>query len=168
MEILQLWLNLPARLKMTEPKYNGLQREDIPVLEKDNGKVQMNLISGEWESIRGAFNSMTGVHLSTIYFQPEGKLELDIPPDQNIFFYVIRGNPRVNGKMVEALHLVEFNNDETGLSIETEEESVIMLGYAQPFNEPVVAQGPFVMNKEEEIMQAYDDYKSGKFGTWNG
>ncbi|MVN89707.1 pirin family protein [Mucilaginibacter aquatilis] len=168
LEILQLWVNLPVRLKMAKPYYIGKQREEIPLLQFDEGKVTANLISGEWQNIRGAFESETGIFLSTIYFKPGAKLEIEIPDAHQIFFYVITGELIVNGTAVRSLHLAEFNNDGKSLVIEAKPDSVLLLGHAMPFNEPVVSHGPFVMNTEEEIMQAYDDYRSGKFGSWNG
>ncbi|UOQ71951.1 pirin family protein [Hymenobacter cellulosilyticus] len=167
LEILQLWLNLPARLKMTEPRYIGLQKEDIPSLSLDEGKVTVNLIAGEWEGHKPAFETLSEVQLNTIFFQPGGEITVNVPAAHNIFFYIIRGQLTVNGQTVDALNLVEFNNDGDALRIQAgPAESVLLFGHAQPFDEPVVAQGPFVMNTEEEIHQAYDDYRRGKFGQW--
>ena len=82
------------------------------------------------------------------------------------FFYIISGRLVVNTIEVNALHLVEFSNQGSGIVIHALEDSVLLLGDAKPLNEPVVAQGPFVMNTEEEVTQAYNDYRMGKFGTW--
>lgn len=166
MEILQLWLNLPAKLKMTPPHYTGLQKEDIPRLSLDNDKVQVDLISGEWDGKKGAFESLLNVQLNTIFFKTGGKLVLQAPADHNVFFYVIRGRLNVNGQPVEALKLVEFNNDGEKIEVEATGSSVLLFGHAKPIGEPVVAYGPFVMNTEQEIKQAYDDYRKGKFGAW--
>lgn len=167
LEILQLWLNLPGRLKMTDPFYKGLQRDEIPHLSLQEGKVMVDIISGNWEDQNGAFESLTDVHLSTITFQPGAELTLRVPAEYNIFFYVIRGGLSVNGRHADKLHLVEFENDAEEITVRTEEEALLLFGHARPLNEPVVAQGPFVMNTEEEIIQAYDDYRKGKFGTWS-
>lgn len=166
LEILQLWLNLPARLKMNSPYYKGLQKENIPSLTLDEDRVTVNLIAGDWDHHKAAFASATGVHLNTIYFKPGGTLTIHIPEDHHIFFYVIKGKLNVNDTEVEALHLAEFNNDGTELQITASTDSILLLGHAKPFNEPVVAQGPFVMNTQEEIREAYKDYQQGKFGTW--
>lgn len=167
MEILQLWLNLPARLKMTEPFYQGLQVDQIPVIAEDEGRVRIQLISGSWGEQPAAFHPATDVSLRVMYFQAGGKLQLTVPAAHNIFFYVIRGEFEAGGRTVKALHLAEFNHDSDTLSISTSSESILLFGHAQPLNEPVVAQGPFVMNTEEEIIAAYDDYRRGKFGSWN-
>lgn len=166
LEILQLWLNLPARLKMTEPFYKGMQKEAIPQLTEDDGRVTISLVAGEWNGTKGAFDTQTEVFLSTIDFKPGGTLTIQPPAEHNVFFYVIRGEFTVNGETSKARQLVEFNNDGEALFIESTTDSVLLLGHARPFNEPVVAQGPFVMNTEEEIQEAYRDYQRGKFGSW--
>lgn len=168
LEILQLWVNLPARLKMTEPRYIGLQKEDIPEVSLSGGDVKINLVSGTWGDTQGAFETFTGIFLSTIEFKAGSTLELQVPKEHNIFFYMIRGKLKVNDTEVKMLGLAEFNHDGEELRISALEDSILLFGHAQPFMEPVVAQGPFVMNTEEEIYQAYDDYRRGKFGSWNG
>jgi hypothetical protein len=168
LEILQLWLNLPAKLKMSEPRYIGLQKENIPLLSLDNGNVKLQLISGEWESKKGAFESLSNIFLSTLYFSAGGSFETTVPKEHNIFFYVARGEVNVDGQKAEARQLVEFNNDSEELTVKAEKDSIIIFGHAKPFNEPVIAQGPFVMNTMDEIHQAYRDYQQGKFGSWNG
>ncbi|WP_192823367.1 pirin family protein [Rufibacter sp. LB8] len=166
LEILQLWVNLPAKHKMTRPRYEGLQKEDIPSVTIDEGKVTVNLISGEYNGQKGAFETLSDIMLSTVYFQPGGKLSLTIPAERNVFFYIIKGALTVNGQQVAFRNLVEFNNDQEALEVTASEDSILLLGHAMPFKEPVVAQGPFVMNTQEEIYQAYQDYQQGKFGSW--
>ncbi|HZW38202.1 MAG TPA: pirin family protein [Ignavibacteriaceae bacterium] len=167
LEILQLWVNLPAKLKMSEPFYKGLQKEEIPKVILDEESVVIDVISGGWMNKKGAFQSEIGLQLFLIKFSAKGKLTFNIPKDNNILFYVIRGKLNVNNNIVEALHLAEFSNNSEEIEIEAESESILMLGYAKPLNEPIVAHGPFVMNSEEEIKEAYDEYRNGKFGTWN-
>jgi redox-sensitive bicupin YhaK (pirin superfamily) len=166
LEILQLWVNLPAKLKMSEPYYIGKQQEEIPVLQFDAGKITVNLISGEWNEVKGAFESSTGIFLTTLLLKAGAEMELSIPQAHNIFFYVISGEITVNSASVGALHLAEFNNDGDTLTIGSKAASVLLLGHAMPFNEPVVSQGPFVMNTQQEIAEAYQDYRIGKFGEW--
>ncbi|HLG03728.1 MAG TPA: pirin family protein [Bacteroidia bacterium] len=166
LELLQLWLNLPSRLKKTEPRYLGLQKNQIPAIVLDDGKVQMNLVSGEWEGEQGAFDSLTDISLCTIYFKAGGQLVLNIPLDNNIFFYVIRGRVSVNETDVKERQLVEFEHNAEEMQILSSANSMVLLGYAEPLKEPMVAYGPFVMNSEAEIQEAYDDYRSGKLGSW--
>jgi redox-sensitive bicupin YhaK (pirin superfamily) len=166
LDLIQLWLNLPARLKMTAPFYKGLQREAIPHLSLQEGKVLVDVVSGNWEGQNGAFESLTDVHLSTITLGNGADLALRVPPEYNILFYIMKGGLTVNGREVLEHHLVEFENDAEEIALHADNTAHILFGHAMPFNEPLVAQGPFVMNTEEEIRQAYEDYRRGKFGTW--
>jgi quercetin 2,3-dioxygenase len=166
LEILQLWLNLPAKYKMTEPRYKGLQRNEITTFPLDQGKVNVQLLSGNWDDHEGSFEPLTPIFLSTIYLDKGGKFSKPVPADENIFFYVVRGNVKVSEKEIPFRNLVEFHNDGEDLEVEGSETSIILFGHAKPFNEPLVAQGPFVMNTQKEIVQAYQDYQHGKFGTW--
>jgi redox-sensitive bicupin YhaK (pirin superfamily) len=104
--------------------------------------------------------------MSTIDFTAGGTFNLQIPAEHTIFFYVVSGKLIVNDSKAETRQLVEFENDSAQLQIQAETDSVMILGHARPFNEPVVAQGPFVMNTEQEIQEAYQDYRMGKFGQW--
>ncbi|MDR9457200.1 MAG: pirin family protein [Salegentibacter sp.] len=165
LEILQLWVNLPARLKKTEPWYKGIQKNKIPIKEFDGGRAQV--VSGEFLGTKGAFQPETGINLAMLFLEKGAKLQLKVPAIHNIFFYVIKGELQVNNQQAMELHLVDFGNDSEELQIEAIEDSTLLFGHAKPFDEPVVARGPFVMNTIEEINQAYKDYQSGKFGSWN-
>jgi quercetin 2,3-dioxygenase len=111
LEILQLWVNLPSKYKMTEPKYFGFQKENIPSLKLDEGKVFVNVISGSWNGLKGAHEALVDIQLNTMELKAGGKLNVNIDSERNIFFYVVRGKLKVNGEDVHALQLVEFNND---------------------------------------------------------
>lgn len=164
LEILQLWVNLPAKYKMTEPKYVGLQKDAIPVAEYDGGKVKAHVVSGDWNGTVGPFKPLTDIHLAFIHLNEGGKFQIQVPKAQNIFLYIVKGEIKVNGDLAQIHHLVEFNNDGQVIEIKATHDAVILFGYATPFHEPFFAYGPFVMNTREEIMQAYDDMKEGKFG----
>ena len=151
---------------MTEPKYSGLQKDKIPTVELNNGLTRLNLVRGNLNGINGAFDTLTDIFLCTVEAKAKTVCEFPAPVDNNVLFYVIRGNIKVNDISMEAMHLVEFNNDGSSISFETETDTILLYGYAKPFNEPVIAYGPFVMNTEGEIEQAYKDYQNGKFGKW--
>ena len=168
LEILQLWLNLPAAKKMMDPNYIGLQKDDIPTFELSEGKIQVQQLFGEWNGVKGAFEGTFPITMSTIYLEEGSQFTKEIPEDENIFFYLVRGEVTVNQEEVQFRHLVEFENEGSTLSVKAQEKSILILGHAKPFNEPVVAQGPFVMNSQQEIYEAYEDYQQGKFGSWNG
>ena len=166
-EILQLWVNLPARLKMSEPAYTGLQRADIPALPVDGGKVTLNLIAGEWEGHTGPVRSLTGVFMSTLEMRAGGSIRFSGLNGRNVFLYVARGVVQVgnHADLVSPMHLVEL--DETGDTVEirANHDAVVVFGHADPIGEPVVSHGPFVMTTREEIAQAISDYQAGRFGS---
>jgi redox-sensitive bicupin YhaK (pirin superfamily) len=149
LEILQLWVNLPARLKMTDPRYVGLQREEIPSIEIEGGTI--NAISGEWNGMKGPIPSLTGIAMATV--DVRSRVTLPAPKGRTVFLYVVRGK--------DAFHLVEMNDD--GDSVVIDGPAFVIYGHGEPYREPVVARGPFVMNTQEEIDEAIRDYEAGKF-----
>ena len=165
LEILQLWVNLPPGLKMTEPRYTGLQRDQIPVVEGDGGKFRMQVVAGEYGGVTGPVQSLTGVFMSTVEMRAGARLHLPGLLARNVFLYVVRGVIQVAPESVSAFHLAEFEPEGDELEIVAERDSVLLLGHAEPINAPVVAHGPFVMNTREEINQAIVDYQAGRFGA---
>ena len=95
-----------------------------------------------------------------------GKFEIDVDESRNVFFYVVRGKVFVNGEQAQMLNLVEFANEGTTVSVEALEDSIILFGHGEPYNERIVAHGPFVMNTEGQIAEAMHDYQAGKMGVW--
>jgi hypothetical protein len=164
LELLQLWVNLPAKYKMTEPKYVGLQKEEIPAIDFDNNKVILHPVSGNWKGTKAPFEPLTDIHLSWIEFKEGGSIDFLVPPSKNIFFYVVKGEVSVNGTDAAMHHLVQFENEGEEVEIKSTTDALILFGCATPFNEPFAAYGPFVMNTKEEIMEAFSDYNKGKLG----
>lgn len=164
LEILQLWVNLPAAHKMTAPKYIGLQQNEIPVAEYDNGKIVAQLVSGTWDGIPGAINPLTDIHLSRIDFLASSHHTFSVTPGKTVFLYIVKGEMMINGEKTSMHHLVEFNPEGKMIEMKALTDAIILFGNATPFHEPFVAMGPFVMNTQQEIMQAYEDYNRGMFG----
>lgn len=162
LEILQLWVNLPSRLKMTEPRYTGLRKDEIPRYATGNAVV--NLISGHWDGHSGPIHSLTGVQMMTIELGQDASIVLSAPQGRNVFLYVVRGDVRVGDTAVAAMNLVEMNDDGDELVLQAEMPALVLFGHAEPYGEPVVAHGPFVMNTRDEIVQAIRDYQAGLFG----
>jgi redox-sensitive bicupin YhaK (pirin superfamily) len=165
LEILQLWVNLPPALKMTDPRYTGLQGADIPALPLDAGKVVLHLVSGQWEGMAGPFGSLTGVFMSTIELKAGGRIRIRGLDGRNILLYVVRGVVQVEADQVSAFHLAEMNSEGDEVEIAAETDALVLFGHAEAINEPVVAHGPFVMNTREEIVEAIQDYQAGRFGA---
>lgn len=165
LEILQLWVNLPPRLKMTMPRYQGLQADQIPVVEADGGRAKVAVISGAWASATGPVESITGNFMATIEAGAGARLDFNGLDRRIVFLYVVSGSVRVSGRDVAQHHLVELGLDGGELTLEAAGNARVLFGHGDPIGEPVVAHGPFVMNTVEEIRQAIADYQAGKFGS---
>ncbi len=140
LEIPQLWLNLPAKYKMTEPGYVGLQKDQITTFTLDQNKVKVQLIAGNWETQEGSFDSLTRIFLSTVFFlDQKGYFSKSVPTDENVFFYVVRGKIHVSGVEVPFRNLVEFENEGELIEVTASEDSTVLFGHAKSFNEPLVA-----------------------------
>jgi hypothetical protein len=162
-EVLQLWVNLPAKLKMTAPHYVGVQRAELPVIELDGGKAQVTLVSGELEGRKGPIESLTGVFMSTVDLERGARIALAAPQGRTVFLYVVRGEVGVGGTPAPQHHLVELDDDGDEVGIEAASDALLLFGHADPIGEPVVAYGPFVMNTTDEIDEALRDYREGRF-----
>jgi redox-sensitive bicupin YhaK (pirin superfamily) len=163
MEILQLWLNLPGRLKMTAPRYTGLQRDAIPSIDLDG--ATLNLISGKIAGLTGPIASLTGAFMATASIPAGGRIVLPAPKGRQVFLYIVRGKVRLAGAEIDRWHLAELDDDGDTIAIEAMEDSLILFGHADPIGEPVVAHGPFVMNTQQEIIDAVRDYQAGRFNV---
>ncbi len=161
LEILQLWVNLPAHLKMTRPRYIGLQAADIPALAIDP-KATINLISGMFAGRVGPIPSLTGVFMTTCNMKAGGSIVFDSLQGRDVFLYVVRGSLTVNGQPLAAWHLAELGPGDS-VTLEAATDATVLFGHADPIDEPIVAHGPFVMNTVEEIHAAYRDYQAGRF-----
>jgi quercetin 2,3-dioxygenase len=159
LEILQLWVNLPARLKMAEPNYIPVAAEEIPAVEPAPGVV-MRAVSG---SERAPVSSLTGVMLAMVELAPGSSATLPAPAGRSVFFYMVNGAARIGPGEVPEHHLAQVGDGE-GVEVSSDSGCRILYGHADPIGEPVVAHGPFVMTTREEILQALQDYQSGVFG----
>jgi len=163
MEILQLWVNLPSKLKMTEPRYTGVQADGIPKVPVADGEGTLHLVSGELEDKSGPVDSLTGVFMSWVELKAGASVTLPAPTARNIFFYLVSGAVEVAGTEIKEWYLVEFNGDGDEVTVTAKSDCRFLFGHADPIGEPVVAHGPFVMNTHQEINEAIRDYQAGKF-----
>lgn len=162
LEILQLWLNLPANQKMKQPAYIGKQADEMQEIELGNG-ASLQLIFGTYDGVKGSFEPSYPIWMGTLFMKSNTTFDREIPASQAIFLYVVRGSIKVGDTEVKARHLVEFEHRGELVSINANEDAIVILGHAEPFHEPIVAQGPFVMNSQAQIQEAYRDYQMGRF-----
>ncbi|ESU21228.1 Pirin domain-containing protein [Flavobacterium enshiense DK69] len=164
-QMVQLWVNLPAKDKMSAPKYQGITNEQIDkyILPDNAGFIEV--IAGKYKDVKGAASTFTPVHLQNAKLSEGGKASFSFPADYNTALLVIEGSIKVNDtEIVPTDHFVLFENKGEDFSIEALENATVLVLSGEPINEPIVAHGPFVMNTNEEILQAFDDVNTGKFG----
>ena len=166
-QMVQLWVNLPAKDKMSAPKYQAIENVSIPKVLVENGYVEV--IAGEFQGIKGKASTFTPVHLFNAHLQSGGKAEFSFPADYNTCIIVVEGEVRINDaeEHVPVDHFVLFENEGETFHIEATEHSKILILSGEPIREPIASHGPFVMNTRQEIMQAFHDFEAGKFGTLN-
>lgn len=163
-QMVQLWVNLPAKDKMSAPKYQAIAHKDIPTVEVENGFVEV--IAGEYNQAKGAASTFSPVHMLNAKLNEGGKANFNFPSHYNTILLVIEGEVKVNNQeIVPTDHLLLFTNEGEDFTIEATESSVVLILSGEPLNEPIASYGPFVMNTQEQISEAFDDYNHGKFGT---
>ncbi|SJN14287.1 Pirin, N-terminal:Pirin, C-terminal [Halomonas citrativorans] len=166
LEILQLWINLPARLKMSEPRYMGLQQDSIPTIALPGGG-ELNLIAGEWGDTSGPIETLTNVFMSTLNLSAGSREQLPVAAGRQVFLYVVSGDVTVSGEPTNPHQLVELDRKGDSIVIEAASDAQLLFGHGDVIDEPVYSHGPFVMNTREEIEQVVEDYQAGKFGGLN-
>jgi len=164
-QMVQLWVNLPAKYKMSKPKYQSLKNPEINRFAFEDGKSEMEIIAGEYKGVKGAATTFSPVHLYNAKLVKGQEVSLSFPKNFNTAALVIEGQVIVNGtEHVPSDHLVLMDNDGEEFTIQTSENAIVLILSGEPIPEPIAAHGPFVMNTRQELIQAFDDFNKGKFG----
>ncbi len=165
LDMVQLWVNLPAKDKMSAPRYQTLLNRDIPDVALPGGAGQLRVIAGDYDGHRGPAQTFTPVDVWDIRLRERHELRLPVAAGRTAALVVLRGTVLVNGQQVARDgQLVTFERDGTDLKIEANTDATLLLLSGEPLNEPIVGRGPFVMNTMEEIHQAIADFSNGRFG----
>jgi redox-sensitive bicupin YhaK (pirin superfamily) len=168
LQMVQLWVNLPAKDKMTPPAYQPILSESIPKIQLSNSSGSIRVIAGEYEGQRGPAKTFTSMNVFDIRLKKDEELVLPAPDGWNTSVVVLRGaleaaiNPGVIAKDAKMLM---FSQDGEGIKVKALEDTVALLLSGDPIEEPIVGHGPFVMNTREEIEQAINDFNRGAFGS---
>lgn len=164
-QMAQLWVNLPAKYKMSAPKYQGITHSQIHKYPLEDGKGVIEIIAGSYKNVTGAASTFSPVNMFNARLDEGGKAAFNFPAIYNTALLVVAGEINVNGtQTVAENHFALFENDGEHFSIEATKKAIVLILSGEPLNEPIAAQGPFVMNTREEIAQAIRDYNLGKFG----
>lgn len=165
MEMVQLWVNLPAKDKMAPPAYQTLLDAQIPRVALPGGAGEVRVIAGAYQGAEGPARTFTPVDLWDVRLAAGGKASFTLPEGRTLMLLVQSGTVRLNGgKAAGASQLALFAREGGAIELEADADAKVLLLSGEPINEPVVQYGPFVMNSEAEIRQAILDFNAGKFG----
>jgi redox-sensitive bicupin YhaK (pirin superfamily) len=165
LEMVQLWVNLPARDKLAAPGYQTILDQHIPLLPLDGGAGSLRLIAGEFAGQQGPARTFTAMDVWDIRLNANKPLSLPVVEGRSTALIVLRGSVLVNGsQLVREAQMVLLDRAGDELLLEANNQALVLLLSGEPIDEPVVGYGPFVMNSKAEIAQAVKDFQSGSFG----
>lgn len=165
LEMVQLWVNLPARDKRAAAGYQTLLATDIPVVALDGNGGSLRVIAGEYQGQPGPARTFTAMDVWDMRLNAQSSVQLPVATGRNAALVVLRGSVRVNGEREAGpASLVLFERSGEGIAIEALEDASVLLLSGEPIDEPIVGYGPFVMNSEAEIAESFDDFQAGRFG----
>jgi redox-sensitive bicupin YhaK (pirin superfamily) len=164
-QMVQLWVNLPSEFKMTSPKYQSIENKTMSKYPLENGKGVVEIIAGNFKGQKGSASTFSPANLLNVRLISGAGTDFSFPEINNTGLLVIDGEIKVNdSKTVEKDSFVLFKHEGEIFKIEALRDSIVLILSGEPINEPVASYGPFLMNTEAEIQEAFDDYHSGKFG----
>jgi quercetin 2,3-dioxygenase len=165
-EMVQIWVNLPKKYKMSPPKYQAILNEQKGRFGIDNGKGTVLVIAGEHNGVKGPAQTFSPVEMYDIRLSENAEAVFNLPATFNTGLLVVEGEIIVNENITTHEHqYVQFENEEGEIKMKASKNSILLLLSGAPINEPIAAYGPFLMNTKEEIQEAMNDFNSGKFGT---
>ena len=164
-EMIQLWVNLPAKDKKADPGYQGITNAQIPRVDLTNEAGFVRVIAGSYNGTNGPAHTFSPMNVWDVRLNAGHRAEFQVPGGDTIALFVLKGRARLaTGELVGEAELAVLEREDEKLAIEAEENTTLLLLNGQPTNEPIVGYGPFVMNSEAEIRQAFADYQSGRMG----
>ena len=164
-EMVQLWVNLPAKDKMTEPRYQSITSDRIPSVSLADDAGVVRVIAGEFAGLKGPAKTFTPINVWDLRLASDQQIDLEVPVGYTTVLVVLIGVVRVNeSKTIEEAEIGLFDRAGKSIHINCMKDATVLLLSGEPINEPIVGQGPFVMNSPQEIRQAMVDYHSGRMG----
>ncbi len=168
MEMVQLWVNLPAKDKMAEPGYQTLLNADIPVVPLADGAGQVRVIAGDFGGHAGPARTFSPLNVWDMKLNAGHTTTLTVKEGHTLALVMLHGAILVNGEeVVRETQMVRFDRAGDSITIEANNNVALLVLSGEPIDEPIVGYGPFVMNSDAEIQQAFRDFNSGKFGSMN-
>ncbi len=165
LEMVQLWVNLPARDKMSAPRYQTILDQSIPAISLAGGAGTLRVIAGEFEGRQGPAQTFTPIDVWDLRLKREKPVQLPLIEGRTSALVVLRGTVQVNGsQVVREAQTVLFDRAGDEVLLEANDEALVLVLSGDPIDEPIIGYGPFVMNSEAEIRQAVEDFQAGRFG----
>ncbi|EKN5921417.1 TPA: pirin family protein [Yersinia enterocolitica] len=165
-EMVQLWVNLPAKDKMTAPGYQAIRNETIPQVALPEGAGSLRVIAGDYAGKNGPANTFSPLNVWDIRLNQGKSAEFSLPDGWNTALIVLRGTVQVNGDAIARdAEMVLLDSTGSNVTIEANNDAVLLLLSGEPIDEPIIGYGPFVMNTQEQIAEAIADFNSGRFGS---
>ena len=166
--MVQLWVNLPKAHKMSAPRYQGITKDQIPVVQLGGGSYA-RVIAGELSGIKGPAKTFTPLNVFDVHLVDGTKLALPLPEGQKSVIALLRGAVRLNGStpVQGEAQLAALSGPGDLIEIEATADTMLLVLSGEAIEEPVTSYGPFVMNTQDEIRQAIEDYRAGKMGQLN-
>ncbi len=165
-EIIQLWVNTPAKHKMDEPVYMPLTKDEMPTIHSEDSLVTIAVASGALHDAKSPIVTHSPVNTYMVQMQKGGQYTFPVDASHEVFVYILSGKVQINQQeIVQENNVVDFQSNGNEIVIEALENANILMGTAEPLNEPIASHGPFVMNTQTEILEAFRDYQMGKMGV---
>jgi redox-sensitive bicupin YhaK (pirin superfamily) len=162
--VVQLWVNLPVKDKMTKPGYQSITDADIPVVELANGAGRARIIAGDFSGTKGPARSFSPINVWDLHLNRDADVSLELPQGHTAMVAVLTGHVAVNGQGAGEAEIVRFERDGSKVVLHADSDAMLLVLTGEPLGEPVYGHGPFVMTSQAEIRQAIDDFNSGRFG----
>jgi redox-sensitive bicupin YhaK (pirin superfamily) len=164
-QMVQLWVNLPAKDKKSSPKYQAIKNKEIRRFYLENNQGEIEVIAGDYKGVKGSASTFTPVHMYNLKAKAGAKVAFSFPAAYNTVALVIEGEITINEiDVVPADHLALMQNEGEDFTVESKTDAIVLILSGQPLNEPIAHHGPFVMNTQEELLEAFNEFSQGKFG----
>lgn len=164
-QMVQLWVNLPAKHKMDPPKYQALENSKMTKVPLADGHSWVEVIAGAYQGHQGSASTFSPMHIYNVKMKAGASADFTLPANYNTALLVVEGSITINGtEKAQGDQMALFANNGENFSVLADQDAIVLILSGEPLNEPIAAHGPFVMNTREELIAAFTDYNEGKFG----
>ena len=164
-EMVQLWVNLPAKHKMTKPRYQSLNKKDLPIVRLQDGTTKVKIIAGNFGGSFSPVETFTKINIYEVEGHKNSEVKLNFDDGTNTLILQLAGSSFIGDQHLDKGDLGIFDRKGVSINLKTAEDSKILILNGEPIEEPLAAHGPFVMNTRDELIDAFRDFQEGKMGS---